>query len=857
MTTSTPDETRRTAEEDTEDSRRVRRRLTFGVAGDLVGMPGAVSPWQRAYEAWRSAGLAWGHGDAPSAKAPSAVQVAPSRNGSTPTAPEEGRSGESKSASGNETGTSAPEETPPRKTDPAKPVRRRLAPEPYDVHVAGPGLAAAKSAEKAAAKGSPRAARRPRARMAVAASLVIVAGGVVVAVNRAGGGPDEPAIPGPVAADALFAADPAAETDGLVQKLAAVTAAGGTLVAVGTEGDGTPGRERTRILTSVDGGRTWSLARVRAADGSAAPPGDAPAVVAAGRRGWVALGRSASGGTVAWTSENARTWTRHDAGAVFKPTDRVRGLARTPGGYAAVGAAGGRRAVVWISPDGRRWQRIEGIGSVTGFDRVVSSGTVLVAHGTYPRKLTVRRGGRRVTRTVPSPGFWRSEDGGRTWARVIIPQGQGSWGATKGLAYGPGGFATVREGKHTSRRKKGRRTVRFGVLFTSRDGREWRAAGRFRGHGIERFGGSPDGLAVVVRGTGGAGRILRTADGRHWKNGGTVPKGVDTSELTVASGGAVAISGTRGDDAYLHGVDLRTVPGAVHPQRSVGAVAARPGRAVAVGSTNGDAAIWTATENRAWRRAEFPDATGRLTDVVHGGRGWLAVGRTSGAKPGHLVMTSPDGITWTKAGLRGGPPLAAAAAGRAGYVAVGTGAAWFTADLKTWRRTALDGAPAAVTEMDGTYVAVGGRDGSPAVWTSEDGGDWKAVKLPDGLAGPLTDVAGRHGVLVAIGADGAPLVSADGGATWAARGLGGGLRATAVAAAPGGFVLAASTPRRDAAVLTSADGVTWRRLRVPGLDGDGDQRLTALTTVGASVLGVGTTADAHVETPLLWTAPAP
>ncbi|MGH3241833.1 MAG: hypothetical protein ACRDNL_15780, partial [Spirillospora sp.] len=63
MTARTPeqDEARRTAETEpagTEPagSRQVRRRLTFGVAGDLAGMPATLSPWQRAYEAWRAAG---------------------------------------------------------------------------------------------------------------------------------------------------------------------------------------------------------------------------------------------------------------------------------------------------------------------------------------------------------------------------------------------------------------------------------------------------------------------------------------------------------------------------------------------------------------------------------------------------------------------------------------------------------------------------------------------------------------------------------------------------------------------------------------------------------------------------------
>src|SRR5690606_31498718 len=422
VTARTPeqDEARRTAEEETAGSRQVRRRLTFGVAGDLADMPTVRSPWQRAYEAWRAAGLSWGHGAPPrdqgaaeaipapdeAAPAGAAASGAAGAEDAAPAKPAAGKAARTgrraakkaaaKAAAAQAAAASkegASEETAPKagkaapKAGKAKPkagkgAGKKAQPDPEDVLVAGPGLRTRESA--------PRAARRLRTRLAAAAGLVAIAGGVIVTVAP-GGGADEPALPGPRAADALFAADPAAETDGLVQNRAAVAAAGGTVVAVGTEGDGVPGRERTRFLSSVDGGRTWSLARVRGGDGSAVPQGDAPRMVAAGKRGWVALGDAHGGGTVAWTSENARTWTRHDVGAVFKPSDDVRAVARTADGFAAVGGADGH-AVVWISPDGGRWQRIEGIRGITGFDRVASSGSVLVTHGTYPREVTVKRG---------------------------------------------------------------------------------------------------------------------------------------------------------------------------------------------------------------------------------------------------------------------------------------------------------------------------------------------------------------------------------------------------------------------------------------------------------------------------------
>ncbi|MGP4026902.1 hypothetical protein [Actinomadura sp. 3N407] len=859
MTARTPeqDEARRTAEEEAAGSRQVRRRLTFGVAGDLAGMRAALSPWQRAYEAWRAAGLSWGHGAPPRERsaggaagggavlpeeAPELAEPEPAEH--TPEKPE------SKKPAPEKTGSKKPVAVKPAKKAPEK-----AAPDPDDVLVAGPSMTARKQAPPPPP--SPRPARRMRSRLAVVTGLVVVAGGAIFTVSQGESGSDESGIAGPVAADALFAPDPAATTDGLVQDLVTVASAGGTLVAAGTEGDGVPGRDRTRFLFSVDAGRAWSLGRVQTADGSVPPFGDDPGMVSGGNGQWAALGRSSGGGVVAWTSQDAKTWTRHTLGAAFQTSDKVNDLARTGDGFVAVGGAAGR-AVVWISADDGTWQRVEGIEGITSLDRVASSGTVLVAHGTFPKKVTRKRGGRKVTRTVSAQGAWRSTDGGRTWAGVDIPQAQGSYGATKGLTFGPGGFATVREGKHTTGRKKSRKTTRFGVLFTSADGLKWQVASRFDGHGIERFGGTPAGLAVLVQGGKGAREILRSPDGRTWRPGGTVAAPVRSSGLTVASGGAIAISGRRGDDAYLHGVDLRTVPGAVRPERAIRSLAAAPGRSVAVGSTNGGAAIWTAPDGRTWKRARFPGAGGRLSDVVHGGKGWLTVGRTSAAKPGPLVMTSQDGTSWQKAAFPAGPPPVAVATGPSGYVAVGEGAVWRTADLKTWKRTGLDGAPSDVAATTVTYVAVGGRGKAPAVWTSPDGVEWTAAELPAGLAtGPLTRVAAHGNVLVAIGADGAPMVSADGGTTWGAHGLGGDFNATAITSTPDGFVLAAVTSTQNAVVLTSEDGSAWRQLQVPGLSGVGDQRLTALTAMGTAVLATGTTAGPRSEIPLLWNALVP
>ncbi|WP_030164831.1 hypothetical protein [Spirillospora albida] len=801
MTASTPEQ------DEHAGSRAVRRRLTFGVAEGLAGLPGGMSPWQRAYEAWRTAGVPWGH-DLPAEPVPNAAG------------------------------------------DPAAANRA----------VANRAAVRAPAAEVPAAPVKARRRRGRRAGAVVLAGVVLAGGGAAYVATRDEGTLRRAPAPGAVVAERAFAVDPAAKTDGLVQELASIAAAGGTVVAVGHEGGA--GRERAEFLHADRG--TWRLARVRNADGAEPPVGDRAQLVAGAAGGWVALGRAAGGAVVSWTSADGGTWVRQPAGG-FTPADRVNGLVRAEGGFVAVGSAGAGGAVVWSSADGRAWQRVPVGKDATAFDRVAASGRVVVAHGTFARKVTKKKGKKKVTATVRGDGLWRSADGGRTWAPVGVPQAQGSHGPTKGLVAGPGGvFATARDGKRATGKGKKRKTSRFGVLFTSPDGRTWKPAGQFgaeRFAGVDRFGGSADGFAAVVRVEKGPRAVLGSTDGKTWRRQGTVGP-PQVNGLTVA-GGSVALAGRRGDDAFLSGVDLRAVPGAVRPERTVRAVAAGPGGLVAVGGTNGGVAVWSAPDGARWTRAGVPMAAGSLADAVHGPQGWVAVGR---GVAGALVLASPDGRTWSRPSFPPGPAPTGVASGKAGYVAVGPGGAWRSGDLKGWRRAGVDGTLADVVATSKGYAAVGAKGTAPAVWTSPDGLKWTAVKLPaDPATGPLTQVAARGDVVVAVGTGPAPLVSPDGGGTWNTGGAGvppGAAGLTAVTATATGFTVAGTAGGRGAALWSwstgtaaGPGGASWRRLPVPGLDGPGDRRLTALSGLGKGFVAVGAAADHRGEAPLLYRAP--
>ncbi|GLW62426.1 hypothetical protein Arub01_06700 [Actinomadura rubrobrunea] len=999
-----------------QDSRRIRRRLAFTTAETLEEeapspkrrargkngrAKGAVSPWLRAEQAWRRAGLSWqpsddadaaASGAEPAPEAESKAEPEPRPKPAAKAAPKP----EPKTEPKTERKSAPKSRTEPKSTTDAKSASQSTgdskgkADAKAEAQTGSKSKAAPKTetedspktrAEKAEPEPAPASERQSaeRAKVAAGARGALVGAGaavgvaVVVAVAAgvhavgSGDGGAGPAAPAAVAAERLFGADPAG-TDGLVQELSAVAASGGTVVAVGGEQpvDDGAGRERAQFLVSGDAGLSWRLARVKAANGDEPAPGDRPRLVAGGSGRWVALGEAAapSGtapGTAVWTSRDGGVWTREaaSASAAFRPGDRISALARTPSGFVAAGAhsptgrfRGDQRAVLWTSADGRSWRRLDrpGGGEITELDRVAALGNGgLVAHGRFDRKAakTVKGKGKRRQRTVVrrGEGLWVSPDGGRTWTQVALPRAQGAYGPVIGPVAGPGGVYVVREGRRVAKGKKRRAATRYGVVFASADGRTWTPSGQVSApsyRGVARLAGTSAGLAVLVRGKGGAGTVLRSGDGRSWRVGGGIGAmgggsgtGLAVNGLTVAAGAAAVLAGRRGDDPYLAlssaaaarpvtTVDLTGVPGVIRPERTVTSMSAAAGRVVAVGSTGGGGAVWSApaADPDAWTRARISGAGAavggpgrprqRFGDVVHGPKGWLAVGRVTApdGKTTPLAAQSADGAAWRRTRFPGAKDalLEACASGPSGYVVVGSSggkiATWRSADLTRWKRGAGAGkgdlrGPAWMRDVAATskgYVAVGGRRATggagrgrqapatylPAVWTSRDGGTWSAAApppLPSGIvSGAFHQVVARGDLLVGFGwgstaqAPGAPArwlaftgVSTDGGRTWRTSvppGAEQGAEITSSAVTPKGFAAAGTVGRpgaQDAAMWASPDGVAWRRVPAHGhgLDGPGDQRFTALAAVGGDVLAVGVDAGHRGETPVLWRTAAP
>lgn len=682
------------------------------------------------------------------------------------------------------------------------------------------------------------------------------------------------------AADDVFLAPPGTAGSGSSQVLNAITAAGSTVVAVGSDTTGPV--PRPLFLVSTDGGASWELGQVTGPAGVEARAGTAGRVTgggglwlaagteapaSAGARG-AGLGLAGPSGVTArgmWTSTDGRSWTAVDPArlTVFGPGDRIADLARTASGFVAVGSArlGESRTgpAAWVSADGQDWTRadLSGIGSgVRGIRAVVADGDRVVALADAGPE-------------DPAVTVLRSADGGRTWQSGDPPADDRL--ESGALAVAGEGFVLV----PTRQVSDGRVTV-----YCSRSGESWRDCGEIgplgsEGLGVRSLASSAAGLAAVAETGWQEYTVFTSEDGASWAKGaelgrirGTLRGVAITDQGTLVAGGdepagdvdnvPVLMTARRGERA--RSVPPDEIAGLTRSAREISRIAAGGNLFVAVGTAQGDAGVWTSPDGTRWTvigaRALRGPGRQALADVAHGPEGWLAVGGTmpdpAVARP--LLVTSPDGTRWRR--VAESEALAvpqgvyhlvphAVAAGRSGYViageqrsgADGTAVLWYTRDLRRFERVGeLPSAEVRLHDVAATpsgYVAVGGSgpvDGETGVvWTSADGRSWtgRARPIPEGArSAHLRRVLAADGGLVAVGtavtAEGRrPFAarSTDDGRTWTYTWLPAETSATVLDLAAAGSALVAVGSYGapgDAAAWISADGRRWRHRPLRG-----------------------------------------
>jgi hypothetical protein len=198
-----------------------------------------------------------------------------------------------------------------------------------------------------------------------------------------------------------------------------------------------------------------------------------------------------------------------------------------------------------------------------------------------------------------------------------------------------------------------------------------------------------------------------------------------------------------------------------------------------------DAAVWVSPDGVTWERiespsfrgdsvredsvpldanADSPDGIQYMNDVAVGPEGLVAVGAAPVVddldRPG--IWVSPDGRQWELLPhdedlFSGVEEMVRIVTFGDRLVAVAGLKAWVSSDSRNWENVDIDrfstGAVLDLTVWNGTLVAVGERDGHPAVWTSDDGFSWTTVEDTDLMTagGRLQGVGGDEAGLVALG----------------------------------------------------------------------------------------------------------
>lgn len=657
-----------------------------------------------------------------------------------------------------------------------------------------------------------------------------------------------------------------------------------TLVAGGTRGWLALGPRSVFISPNA---RSWR-------PGTALPEirGDAVTVLIATASGFLAAGSNTPGGGAAqaspvlWMSANGTTWQRISGTRLGLTSDagRVLGIrsAAANGDRVLIAAAiEGGGSATWLSADGgQAWTPVT--VPVGARDSAAIAGLAPLGKGFVAVRAAPGNG---------SAGVFISANG-TTWQRSATLTAANGAPLTLGLVSG-GPAGAVITGKADG----------LHVAFLSANGVTWRGPNPVDSTAAELVSGAAltSGGQAVIAGTSAGSAVQRqpmlTVIGTQGS-----PDQIDTRAIagvTIPEIGVNAIAASGATEVAAGSADgypalWTSADGGTAWTRAAGATPAALNRA-------GDGQL-TGVAHGADGWVSVGGAYAGATPGI-GGSG--LGGASSGGGVSHpVVVTSAAGRTWTsadgeKAFAGSGVVTFAVAAARAGYVIVGRqavggkrtiAAAWYAEGLAGWRRAA-DARTAALAgtgnrQMDAVtatgkgFAAVGSGDGHPAVWLSVTGRTWSetTLPLPQGAgSAALSHVAANGNTVAATGmaatAAGAALpfaaVSANGGTTWAETLLpaptGSAAPAvTALTAAGGGFTATGSYGTRGARDVViwmldhgAAPGATWT-MAAPndtGLAGPGTHEVTALASAGTTVTGVGFSATAATENPVLWQSP--
>ncbi|MGW9321820.1 cadherin-like beta sandwich domain-containing protein, partial [Paenibacillus chitinolyticus] len=220
----------------------------------------------------------------------------------------------------------------------------------------------------------------------------------------------------------------------------------------------------------------------------------------------------------------------------------------------------------------------------------------------------------------------------------------------------------------------------------------------------------------------------------------------------------------------------------------------------------GGAGNWIGTAEAAGTWDTVPNNAGTdLNQVAYGNGKWVAVGNLG------TIMTSSDGLSWSKTTIALSSAVGVTYAGSQWIVTGAGGKIATSPDAVTWTvRTTGASANLSAAAYNGTVWVIAGYSG--VILSSPDGIVW--TPRTSGTTAPFYSVTYGGGLFAAVGSSGTIRTSPD-GITWTTR-SGGPDDLMGINYGAGQFVAGGSNQR----VVTSSDGITWtpRTISVAGMN---------------------------------------
>ncbi len=432
-------------------------------------------------------------------------------------------------------------------------------------------------------------------------------------------------------------------------------------------------------------GQTWQYAGTIGAAG-----GWSPGVVKGSANGFVVTGTTAAGQIVAYIST--------DAGRTWVPSGSLGDIAAESVKSATVGAHGAVIAVGATSGGQLGQQAVILAASKTGAVRPVSLTNV---PGAVVPELTVNAlaAANGVQIAVGSadgyPAVWRQAAGGGSWTLVSslsVASGYPGRSALTSVTHGPAGWLAVGSGPSP-------------VVLTSADGTTWQRA------------------AVITADLAGASGLATAAN--------------QSGYVIVANpaGGAAApdLWWSPNLTSWTRGADMNDTDGSSH----ISAVTVNSREFMAVGSHNGQPAVWTTTDGQTWTTIMLgiPQSASAaiLQRVAIGADHVVAVGQL--AKAGQSVpfaeLSSDGGASWEQERFGSAGPgvmVTALTATSGGYTAATQSGApgqqstqiWTSATGSTWTTAQVSGlSGAGVAQISGLISSGSAVSGAGSVATEQ------------------------------------------------------------------------------------------------------------------------------------------